>query len=111
MQNLSRQYAPNHSIWRRSRLLRSPLLRLGEKEHVLLLTIHHVVCDGWSLDVLAREVAFIYDAHALGPAFAAPAAADPIRRLRHLALDYMQGEKLELLLGCSWTLAAQSDGF
>jgi hypothetical protein len=39
---------------------------LGEHEHRLLLTLHHIICDGWSLGVLVRELAVIYDAMAAG---------------------------------------------
>ena len=37
-------------------LFRSKLLRLGEDDHVLLLTMHHIVSDGWSMGVLHREL-------------------------------------------------------
>ncbi|HYG61640.1 MAG TPA: amino acid adenylation domain-containing protein, partial [Thermoanaerobaculia bacterium] len=40
--------------------LRATLLRLGEREHVLLLTVHHIAFDGWSLGVLLRELAALY---------------------------------------------------
>src|SRR6185436_18822838 len=43
-------------------LLRLRLLRLGAEDHVLLLTLHHIVCDDWSVGVLAREVQEIYRA-------------------------------------------------
>ncbi|MCY1045883.1 amino acid adenylation domain-containing protein [Corallococcus sp. bb12-1] len=43
-------------------LFRGALLRLGEDEHLLLLTLHHIVADGWSLSVLVREVAELYRA-------------------------------------------------
>ncbi|MFP5285119.1 MAG: condensation domain-containing protein, partial [Thermoanaerobaculia bacterium] len=43
----------------RGPLLRLALLRLGGSSR-LLLNLHHVLCDGWSLDVLAREVAALY---------------------------------------------------
>ncbi|HJX29125.1 MAG TPA: amino acid adenylation domain-containing protein, partial [Thermoanaerobaculia bacterium] len=36
------------------RLLRASLLRLGEREHVLLLTLHHIIADGWSLAVFVQ---------------------------------------------------------
>ncbi len=36
------------------------LFRLGEERHVLLMVIHHIVCDGWSLSVIARELARFY---------------------------------------------------
>ncbi len=38
-------------------MLRATLLRLAEAEHVLLLTLHHIASDGWSIGVLAREIA------------------------------------------------------
>jgi len=42
-------------------LLRVKLLRLDEAEHVLFLTMHHIVSDGWSLGVLMRELAVLYE--------------------------------------------------
>ncbi|HSU82502.1 MAG TPA: condensation domain-containing protein, partial [Thermoanaerobaculia bacterium] len=46
----------------RGPLLRTALVRLGEAEQLLLLTMHHVISDGWSLRVLARELSALYDA-------------------------------------------------
>ncbi|HSS49881.1 MAG TPA: amino acid adenylation domain-containing protein, partial [Thermoanaerobaculia bacterium] len=45
-------------------LLRAGLVSLGAGEHLLLLTLHHVVSDGWSLRLLARELEEIYSAFA-----------------------------------------------
>ncbi|HVT16281.1 MAG TPA: amino acid adenylation domain-containing protein [Thermoanaerobaculia bacterium] len=50
----------------RGPLCRALLLRLGERDHALLLALHHIVCDGWSLGVLVRELAALYGAHASG---------------------------------------------
>jgi amino acid adenylation domain-containing protein len=47
-------------------LVRAKLLRLGDEEHVLLLTMHHIVSDGWSTSVLLREVGTLYDAFTRG---------------------------------------------
>jgi len=47
-------------------MLRSRLVRLGPKEHVLLLTTHHVASDGWSLGVLIRELEALYNAYTKG---------------------------------------------
>ena len=41
-------------------LLRAELLRLGPDDHLLLLTAHHIVCDGWSWWVMVRELAALY---------------------------------------------------
>ena len=50
----------------RGPLLRATLLRLGEAEHVLLLTMHHIIADGWSIGVLVRELATFYEAFSTG---------------------------------------------
>jgi len=47
-------------------LIRTQVLRLNEQEHVLLLTIHHVVADGWSLGILVQEVSALYAAFIKG---------------------------------------------
>ncbi|WP_395607831.1 amino acid adenylation domain-containing protein [Pseudomonas sp. B22129] len=44
-------------------LLRVQLLKLDHHEHVLLLTLHHIVSDGWSMNVLIDEFIRFYDAH------------------------------------------------
>ncbi|RKG98938.1 amino acid adenylation domain-containing protein, partial [Corallococcus sp. CA053C] len=49
-------------------LLRIHLLRLTAEEHVLLLTMHHIVSDGWSMEVLIREVGVFYEAFSTGVA-------------------------------------------
>jgi amino acid adenylation domain-containing protein len=48
----------------RGPLLRLTLLRLGADDHVLLLIIHHIIADVWSIGVFFREVAAFYKAHA-----------------------------------------------
>lgn len=47
----------------RGPLLRVRLLRLTEEEHVLLVVMHHIICDGWSMEILLRELAALYRAH------------------------------------------------
>ena len=42
------------------------LLRLGAEEHVLVLVIHHIVTDGWSMSILFEEIAQFYGRLALG---------------------------------------------
>ncbi|HEY9504006.1 MAG TPA: condensation domain-containing protein, partial [Pyrinomonadaceae bacterium] len=47
-------------------LFRCQLLRLGEDDYVLLLTMHHIVSDGWSMAILFREIAILYEAYVKG---------------------------------------------
>ncbi len=50
----------------RAPLLRVRLLRLGESEHVLVLVMHHIISDGWSMGIFVDEVATLYRAFAAG---------------------------------------------
>ncbi|HEX6630902.1 MAG TPA: amino acid adenylation domain-containing protein, partial [Gemmatimonadaceae bacterium] len=56
-------------------LLRALLLCAGDDEHVLLLTVHHLVCDGWSLGILLRELSALYEAFSRGEPPPLPALA------------------------------------
>src|SRR5215217_3181446 len=47
-------------------LVRAHLLRLSTEDHILLLSMHHIVSDGWSIGVLIRELAALYEAYAAG---------------------------------------------
>ena len=50
----------------RDQLIRVTLLRLAPEHHLLVLVLHHIVADGWSLPVLFREVASFYQAFSTG---------------------------------------------
>ena len=56
----------------RGPLLRCLLIRLGAQEHILLLTAHHIVFDGWSTAVLLRELGSLYEANSAGRPAAIP---------------------------------------
>ncbi len=49
-------------------LLRVVLFRTGEQEWVVLLAMHHIISDGWSMGVMLRELAILYDAATRGQA-------------------------------------------
>jgi hypothetical protein len=80
-------------------LLRARLLKLGEAEHIVLFTMHHIVSDGWSMGVLIKEVSVLYEAYSRG-------AASPLAELEFQYADYavwqrewLQGAVLEEQLG------------
>jgi amino acid adenylation domain-containing protein len=52
--------------------LRARLIRLGVADHVLVLTMHHIAADGWSIGVLLRELTTLYDAFTAGRASPLP---------------------------------------
>ena len=53
-------------------LIRVTLFRLDEHEHVLLVVLHHIIADGWSVGVLVREMLELYDAYSDGSPVALP---------------------------------------
>jgi amino acid adenylation domain-containing protein len=71
-------------------LFRAALLRLDAEEHVLLLSQHHIVSDGWSMGVLYRELAALYEAYRDG-------GESPLPELAVQYADYAvwQREQLE----------------
>ena len=70
-------------------LLRARLFGLGEQRHVLVLTMHHIVTDGWSFRVLLRDLALIYQAFGRGEPV--PLAELPIQYR-----DYAQWQREQL---------------
>jgi amino acid adenylation domain-containing protein len=49
-------------------LIRARLLRLGVQDHVLLITMHHIASDGWSMGIFFRELAALYESYSEGRA-------------------------------------------
>ena len=49
-------------------VIRALLLQLGSHDHVFMVVLHHIVCDGWSLGVMLQELSEIYDAFSRGAA-------------------------------------------
>jgi aspartate racemase len=76
-------------------LFRYRLVRLSAEQHMLLLTMHHIISDGWSLEVLGRELAALYQAYSSG-------RSSPLAELGIQYADFavwqrewLQGEVLE----------------
>ncbi|GAX39730.1 amino acid adenylation domain-containing protein [Tolypothrix sp. NIES-4075] len=76
-------------------LVRASLLKLGEKEHVLLLVMHHIVSDGWSIGVLVRELAAVYQAECNSTPIALPELPIQYADFAHWQQQWLQGEVLE----------------
>ncbi|SEU41903.1 amino acid adenylation domain-containing protein, partial [Myxococcus fulvus] len=79
----------------RGPLLRAKLLRLGEQRHILLLTMHHIVSDGWSMGVLVRETAALYAAFRAGQPSPLPELSIQYADYAAWQRAWLQGEALE----------------
>ncbi|MEH2196828.1 amino acid adenylation domain-containing protein [Nostoc sp.] len=79
----------------RGPLLRSKLWRLSETEHLLVVTTHHIVADGWSFSVLTQEMATLYEAFSQSKQF--PLNELPIQYadFAHWQRQLLQGQVLE----------------
>jgi len=82
----------------RGPLLRTTVLRLDEEEHVLLVTMHHIISDGWSMGILTREAVALYEAFANGKP--SPLSELPIQYADFAAWqrEWLRGEVLDAQL-------------
>ncbi|WP_427161138.1 amino acid adenylation domain-containing protein [Aliinostoc sp. HNIBRCY26] len=76
-------------------LLRMKLLQLAEKSHLLLLVIHHIVCDGWSMDIFRQELFSLYKAFCTGESSPLPALSLQYADFAHWQRQYLQGDVLQ----------------
>ena len=67
----------------------------GEREHVVLFTLHHIVSDGWSSDVLIREFVALYEAFAAGRPSPLPDLAIQYADYAVWQRDWLRGEVLD----------------
>ena len=76
-------------------LLRTKVLRVSGDEHVVLVTMHHIISDGWSIGVLVKEVAALYEAYAKGNAVTLKPLAVQYADYAHWESEWLQGEVLD----------------
>jgi natural product biosynthesis luciferase-like monooxygenase protein/amino acid adenylation domain-containing protein/FkbM family methyltransferase len=75
-------------------LMRALLLRLAPERHVLVLTLHHVISDGWSRGVIVREISVAYTAFAAGQAPVLPPLPVQYADYAEWQRERMRGEAL-----------------
>jgi amino acid adenylation domain-containing protein len=82
-------------------LLRVKLLQLADacgersyQSHLLLLVIHHIVCDGWSMDIFRKELFTLYTTFCNGESSSLPSLSLQYADFAHWQRSYLQGENL-----------------
>lgn len=83
---------------RRGPLMRAMILRLSDNEHILSLTLHHAVVDGWSWNILLREIPILYEAFAENKPSPLPELPIQYGDYALWQREWMQGERLQDLL-------------
>jgi len=76
-------------------LLRVTVLRLEEQEHVLLIAMHHIISDGWSMGVLMRDLSAMYVAGVEGHRAELPVLPIQYADYAVWQREWLQGERLE----------------
>ena len=79
-------------------LLRATLLRLAPDDHIILLTMHHIIGDNWSTNVLVSEVAALYEAFSHGRFSPLPELPIQYADFAHWQRAWFQGEVLQTQL-------------
>ncbi|RLD12812.1 non-ribosomal peptide synthetase, partial [candidate division KSB1 bacterium] len=76
-------------------LFRVTILKASETDHVLLVTMHHIISDGWSIGVLIREITALYAAFSQGKPSPLPELPIQYADFAEWQREYLQGEVLE----------------
>jgi amino acid adenylation domain-containing protein len=82
----------------RGPLFRSALYRLGPEHHILMLAMHHIVTDGWSIGVLVEELGVLYSDICRGREPSLPELPIQYPDFAEWQRDWLQGETLERML-------------
>ncbi len=80
-------------------LIRINLVRLAELDHVLMVVMHHIISDGWSIGVLIRELTALYEAYCAGEPSPLPELGLQYADYAMWQREYLQGSVLEQELG------------
>ncbi|WP_052681832.1 type I polyketide synthase [Saccharothrix sp. ST-888] len=86
IEELAQEHARTVFDLERGPLIRVALLRVAEADHVLLVNIHHIVSDGWSLGVLVEELVRLYSAFVRGE-------GSPLAPLDHQYADFADWQR------------------
>ena len=75
-------------------MLRAKLLKISDQSHVLVVTVHHIAADGWSLGLMVTEFKALYRAYALGNDNPLEELAFQYRDYAHWQRNYLQGKEI-----------------
>ena len=76
-------------------VIRAALLRMADQDHILLITLHHIVTDGWSRGIIQRDLSALYNAQVLQQTPELPALPIQYVDFAHWQRQWLTGEVLE----------------
>jgi amino acid adenylation domain-containing protein len=97
-QKQTTEWCQQHFDLAQGPLLRLMLLKLGQQEHILVFSIHHIASDGWSVGLFVGEVAAVYEAFSQGKPSPLPKLPIQYADFAIWQRQWLQGEVLETQL-------------
>jgi amino acid adenylation domain-containing protein len=98
----TQKYLQEEDQWQfdlsRGPLFRARVVRVEAEEHLLLLNMHHIVSDGWSMGVFAQELAACYEAFCHGESVQLPDLPIQYADFAHWQQELLQGDVLDAQL-------------
>nr|VFJ71635.1 MAG: amino acid adenylation domain-containing protein [Candidatus Kentron sp. FW] len=95
IQQLAKKEAEKSFDLKEDQLIRVTLLRINSHHHVLLLTIHHIISDGWSIGIFFHELKILYSAFLRGKPLSLAALPVQYADFSHWQREWLQGAVLE----------------
>ncbi|MEH2072599.1 MAG: amino acid adenylation domain-containing protein [Nostoc sp.] len=92
-QRLAREFAQQPFDLSAQSLLRTKILQLNEKSYQLLVTLHHIIADGWSIGILIKELAALYEAFSTGKLSLRDATRTPLPELPIQYRDFVNWQR------------------
>ncbi|MEH2112688.1 amino acid adenylation domain-containing protein [Nostoc sp.] len=97
-QRLATEFAQQPFDLSAQSLLRAKILQLSEKNYHLIITLHHIIADGWSIGILIKEIAVLYEAFSTGELPALPDLPIQYRDFVNWQRKWLDFERIQSLL-------------
>ncbi|HEY9297483.1 MAG TPA: condensation domain-containing protein, partial [Phormidium sp.] len=98
VKNIVTQEAQHYFNLSSDLLIRVKLLRLAETEYLLIINLHHIVSDGWSIGVLIKEIGALYTAFSNNKPSPLPELPIQYADFAHWQRELLKGKELEIQL-------------
>ncbi|QLE40511.1 amino acid adenylation domain-containing protein [Nostoc sp. C052] len=97
-QRLATEFAQQPFDLSAQSLLRAKILQLSEENYHLIITLHHIIADGWSIGILIKEIAVLYEAFSTGELPALPELPIQYRDFVNWQRKWLDFERIQSLL-------------
>ncbi|MEH1914726.1 amino acid adenylation domain-containing protein [Nostoc sp.] len=98
VQRLATEFAQQPFDLSAQSLLRAKILQLSEKNYHLIITLHHIIADGWSIGILIKEIAVLYETLSTGELPALPELPIQYRDFVNWQRKWLDCERIQSLL-------------